>query len=131
VGLDGGREATVTADGDRRLGMVFGLLAAGLLVLDSLLGFVFGVAHLVTGRAHAAVGSVGGAVIFLVVGLVIGLFAVMGRSRGSDRSLAAGIVLIVLALVGWLALGFGGSILAILAGVFALIAGILFLVAGR
>ena len=121
----------MTADGDRRLALIFGVLAAVLLVLDAVLRFFLGVVLLASGRAHAAVGSVGGAVVFLVVGLIVGFFAVLGRTRDADRSLAAGLVLIVLALVGWLALGFGGSLLAILAAIFALISGILFLVAGR
>jgi len=121
----------MSADGDRRLALVFGVVGAVLLVLDALLRFLFGVVLLVSGHTHAGAGSVGGAVIFLVVGLLIGFFALLGRARSQDRSLAAGIILIVLALVGWLALGFGGSLLAILAVVFTLIAGILFLVAGR
>jgi hypothetical protein len=121
----------VSTYSDRRLGLTFGVIAAALLVVDAFLRLLFGVVLLASGHAHAAAGSVGGAVIFLVVGLLIGLFAVLGRTRDSERSLAAGVILIVLALVGWLALGFGGSLLAILAAVFALIAGILFLVAGR
>lgn len=121
----------MTADGDRRLGLIFGVVAAVLLVVDALLRFLVGIVFLATGRELAALGSADEAVIFLVLGLVIGFFAVLGRSRGADRSLAVGIILIVLALVGWLALGFGSSLLAILAAVFTLIAGILFLVAGR
>ncbi len=122
---------SVTADGDRRLGLIFGVVAAVLLVVDALLRFLVGIVFLATGRELAALGSADEAVIFLVLGLVIGFFAVLGRSRGADRSLAVGIILIVLAIVGWLALGFGSSLLAILAAVFTLIAGILFLVAGR
>lgn len=121
----------MSADGDRRLALIFGVIAAVLLMVDSLLRFVLGVAFFVTGHTFAAVGSVGGAVIFFVVGLVIGFFAIVGRSREADRSMAVGVILIVLAIVGWLALGFGGSLLAILAMVFTLISGILFLTAGR
>lgn len=121
----------MTADGDRRIGLIFGAVATALLLIDALLRFAFGFLYLVRGRELAAVGSTGSAVIFLIIGLVIGFFAVLGRSRGQDRSLAAGIVLIVLALLGLLALGFTGSILALLAAVFTLIAGVLFLVAAR
>ncbi|HTZ61107.1 MAG TPA: hypothetical protein VMC82_00435 [Thermoplasmata archaeon] len=121
----------MTADGDRRLGLIFGVVSAVLLVVDAVLRFLVGIIFFATGREIAALGSANSAVIFLVLGLVIGFFAFLGRSRGPDRSLAAGVILIVLALVGWLALGFGGSLLAILAAVFALVAGILFLVAGR
>jgi hypothetical protein len=121
----------MSAEGDRRLGMIFGVIAALLLVVAALVRFLVGVAFLATGRGFAALGSEAEAVVFLVVGLVIGFFAISGRSRGTDRSLAVGVILVVLALAGWLALSFGSSLLAILAAVFTLIAGILFLVAGR
>lgn len=120
-----------TADGDRRLGMVFGVLGAVLLVAAAVVRFFVGVLFLATGHGIDALGSVNDAVIFLVVGLVIGFFAILGRSRGNDRSLVAGVILVVLAIVGWFALGFGSSVLAILGAIFTLIAGILFLVAGR
>ena len=121
----------MSAEGDRRLAMIFGVLAAVLLVLASLVRFLVGVAFLATGHQFAALGAGGEAVIFLVLALLIGFFALFGRSRTPDRSVAAGVILVVLAIVGWLALGFAGSLLAILAAVFTLISGILFLVAGR
>jgi hypothetical protein len=121
----------MTADGDRRLALIFGIIAAVLLIVDAALRFLVGILFLATGRELAALGSVNGAVIYLVIGLVIGFFSILGRSRGADRSLAVGVVLIVLAIVGYLALGFGASVLALLAAVFTLIAGILFLAAGR
>lgn len=113
------------------MGLIFGVIAGVLLVVDAVLRFLVGFVFLATGRELAALGSVDEAVIFLVLGLVIGFFAILGRSRDADRSLAVGVILIVLAIVGWLALGFATSLLAVLAAVFTLIAGILFLVAGR
>jgi hypothetical protein len=121
----------MTAEGDRRLGLIFGVIAAVLLIVDAVLRFLVGIVFLATDRRFAALGSVDSAVIFLVLGLVIGFFAILGRSRAADRSIAVGAVLVVIALVGWLALDFASSVLAILAAVFTLIAGILFLVAGR
>ncbi len=121
----------MTADGDRRLALIFGVIAAVLLVVDAALRFLVGILFLATGRELAALGTANEAVIYLVIGLVIGFFSILGRSRGADRSLGVGIVLIVLALVGYLGLGFGGSVLALLAAVFTLIAGILYLAAGR
>jgi hypothetical protein len=121
----------MSLESDRRLALVFGVIAAVLLIADAVLRFLVGIAFLATGRGLAALGSVDEAVIFLVVGLVIGFFAILGRSRTAERNLAVGIILVVLAIVGWLALGFSTSLLAILAAVFTLIAGILFLVAGR
>jgi hypothetical protein len=121
----------MTAEGDRRLGLIFGVIAAALLIVDAVLRFLVGILFLATDRRFAALGSVDSAVIFLVIGLVIGFFAILGRGREADRGLAVGIILIVLALVGLFALGFANSVLAILAAVFALVAGILFLAAGR
>ncbi len=121
----------MTAYEDRRIAFIFGILSAVLLLLAALLSFIVGVAFLITRSFHPAIGSIGDSIIELVVALLIGFFAFLGRNRGSDRSLTAGVVLVVLALVGWLALGFGGSILGILALVLALISGVLFLVAGR
>lgn len=121
----------LTADGDRRLALIFGVIGAVLLVAAAAIRLLVGVVLLATGHQLDALGSVNEAVVFLVVGLIIGFFSILGRSRGADRSVTVGVVLIVLALVGWLALGFGSSVLAILGAVFTLIAGILFLVAGR
>jgi len=121
----------MTADSDRRLGLLFGVIGAVLLVVAAVVRFLLGVVFLATGHGYLGLGSLGESVLYLVVGLIVGFFAVLGRSRGTDRSLAIGIILIVLAIVGWLALGFGNSILALLGAVFTLISGILFLVAGR
>jgi hypothetical protein len=114
----------------RRAGFLLGLLAAVLLLVEALIHFAVGVAFLATGRTLGGLGSLGGSVVLVVVALLIGFFAFLGRARGADYAMVAGIVLVVVAIVGWLALGFGGSVLGILAGLFALIAGILFLVSG-
>ena len=117
--------------GDRRLGFYFGVLGAVLLVLDALLRFARGVVFLATGFPHAATGSLAASILFVVVGLLIGFFAFVGRHPDPDRSLAAGVILVVIAILGWLVLGFGSSLLAILAGILTIIAGILFLLGGR
>jgi hypothetical protein len=116
---------------DRRIAFILGILAAILLLISALLHFVVGVGLLVTSGARLGVGSIGSSVVDVVVALLIGFFSVLGRAPGHDRSVAAGVVLVVLAVVGWLALGFGGELFALLASVLALIAGVLFLVAGR
>jgi hypothetical protein len=111
--------------------MIFGLLAAALLIVAAILRFFIGILFLATGHGLAGIGSFASSIIFVVVGLIIGLFSVIGRSRAEDRSIAIGVILIVLAVLGWLVLGFSSSLLAIIAGVLTLIAGILFLAAGR
>jgi hypothetical protein len=120
----------MTDTSTRRLGFLFGILAAVLLVLAAVFQFVLGVVFLTTGRAVGGLSSLGSAIVLVVVALLIGFFAFLGRSRSADYPLVAGIVLIVIAVVGWL-WGFGGGLFGVLAGLFALIAGILFLVSGR
>jgi hypothetical protein len=121
----------VSYDSNRGLGLLFGLLGAALLVLDGLFEFALGALFLVIRHPVAGVGAVDQAVIFIVLGLIVGFFTIFGRSRGHDETMAAGLVLIVLAFVGWLALGFASGLISLLASVLILIAGILFLVAGR
>ncbi|MGI0071065.1 MAG: hypothetical protein ACRECT_03210 [Thermoplasmata archaeon] len=121
----------MAGQGDRGLAVVFGILATIFLLAAAVLRVLVGIADAATGHGFLALGSASDAVIFFVMGILVGVFTVLGRSRAADRSLAVGIILIVLAIVGWLALGFGGSLLAILAAVFALISGILFLVSSR
>jgi hypothetical protein len=121
----------VSATENRRIAFILGILAALLLLISAFLHFVVGVGLLVTGAGRPGLGSLGASIVEVVVALLFGFFSVLGRSPGNDRSLAAGLVLIVLAVVGWAALGFGGELLALLAAVLALVAGVLFLVSGR
>jgi hypothetical protein len=119
----------MTAAENRRLAMVLGLVGALLLVLEGLVDLVSGVVFVALGHGFRAVGVVEQSFLFVVVGLLIGFFAFFGRSRGDDRSVVAGVVLIVLVVLGWLALGFTSGILALLGSVFVLVAGILFVFA--
>lgn len=121
----------MSADGDRRLGMIFGLIGAAFLVLAGLFDLVGSVVFLAVGHGLRALDALDQSIVFIVVGLLIGFFAVLGRVRGGDRTFVIGLILIVLALVGWLALGFGSGVLAILASIFVLIGGIFYLAAGR
>jgi hypothetical protein len=121
----------MTSSDDRRIAFILGILAAIFLLVSALIHFVVGVGGLVTGSGRYALGSFGSSVVDIVVAILIGFFALLGRAPGNDRSVAAGVVLIVLAIVGWAALGFGGELFALLAAVLALISGVLFLVAGR
>ena len=115
----------------RGLGLLFGILAALVLILAGLIDFVGGFVFLAFGAGGHALGAWYRSVVYVVVGLLFGLFAVLGRSGAEDRRLAAGVVLVVLAVLGWFGLGFGGEILPLIAALFALIAGILYLLSSR
>jgi hypothetical protein len=121
----------MSSAGDRQLAMVLGIVGALLIVLEGLVDLVRGVVFVAFGHGYLGVSFVGQSVLFIVVGLLIGFFALIGRTRGGERSLAAGVILVVLAIVGWLALGFASGVLALLGSVFVLVSGILYLVEGR
>jgi hypothetical protein len=117
--------------GDRGIAAVFGFVGAAFLVVEALLDLVRGVVYLAVGHGLRSFGPFDQAVVFLVLAVVVVLFSILGAARGRDRAVMSGAVLIVLALVGWLFVGFGSGVLALLAGIFILIAGVVFLVASR
>ena len=119
----------MTGGGNRGLAFMFGVLSALLLIVAAAVAFVGGFLFLAFGYGGHALGAWGRSIIDVVVALLVGLFSVFGRSGDRERTLAAGIVLVVLAFVAWFALGLVGDILALIGVLFALIAGILFLVA--
>jgi len=117
------------AKGDpRSFALLFGLLGALVLVLVGIIDFVGGFVLLAIGAGGHALGAWSRSLVEVVVGLIIGVFAFVGRTGPHDRGLAAGVVLVVIAVVGWLGLGFGGELFALLAVLFTLISGILYLV---
>jgi len=56
------------------------------------------------------------------------LFAHLGEHGWKDRPLATGALLVVLAAVGWVALGLGTNLLALVGGILALLAGVLYVI---
>lgn len=119
------------ASGNERFAFLLGALAAILLVLAGVVDLIGGFVFLAFGLGGHALAVWNRSVIDVVVGIVVGVFAAVGRMGGSDRTLTAGVVLVVLAVVGWFGLGFAGSILELLAALFALLAGILYLLSSR
>ncbi len=119
------------ASGDRRIGFIFGILGAALFVLSGLLSLVGGLVVFALGHPARGLGDWDHAAILVAVGLITGLFALVGRARGRDDGLLAGVVLIVIALLGWLALGFGSGVLSILGVVCVLIGGVVYLLSQR
>jgi len=117
--------------GDRNLAFLFGVLGALILILAGIFNFFGGFVLLAFGLGGHAVAAWGRSLVDLIVGILIGLFASIGRAGGKDRALSAGVILVVLAVVGWLGLGLGGGLLELLAALFALIAGVLYILASR
>jgi len=88
-----------------------------LIVVEGLIDFIRGAYSLAIGHPY--------------LGLVFIMFAILGSSRPADRAVAAGVVMVVVALLGILLLGFANGLIGLLGSLFVLIGGLLFLVAGR
>jgi len=116
---------------DLRIASWFGLLGAALLFVQGIVDLLLGVISLAVKHPGPAFGVFDQGVILVVVGIIVAFFAAVGRLRGEGRSVVAGVVLIVLALVGWIALGFGSGILALLGSVLIVVSGVVYLLAGR
>jgi hypothetical protein len=121
----------VSDGGTRGIAFLFALLAALLFVVAGVVDFVGAFVFLAFGAGGHAFGAWYRSVVFVVVGVLVGAFAIFGHSGDRERTLAAGVILVVLAVLGWLVLGFGGDLLAVLGALFSLIAGILYLVASQ
>jgi len=121
----------VAEPSERRAAALCGLLGAVLIVLDGLLDLARGFFYVVVGRGVHALLPLDQALIFFVVGLIVAVFSILGGLRRDGPATVSGAVLVVLAVVGWLALGFGSGVLAILGTVLVLVGGVVFLASGR
>jgi hypothetical protein len=113
---------------ERRLGYGFGLLGGGLILVGALLSLAVGTVDLVARHPYGALGALSGAVILLVVGGLALFFAYVGHGAWRDRPLASGILLVLLAGIGWLVLGLGANVVALVGALFVFLAGVLYLI---
>ncbi|MGI0071147.1 MAG: hypothetical protein ACRECT_03650 [Thermoplasmata archaeon] len=113
---------------ERTLGHALGLVGGFLILAGGLVALAFGVADLVMGHLGAGAGAIGETIVLFVVGALVLLFAHLGVHGWQDRPLASGVLLVVLAVVGWLALGLGANVVALVGGILALVAGVLYLI---
>ena len=113
---------------EQRIGYGFGLLGAALIALGGLVSLVIGAVDLAAGRPVGALGAASAAVVLLVVGGLAAFFAWLGRHDWSARPLVSGILLVVLAAIGWASVGLGANLLGLLGSLFVFLAGVLYLV---
>jgi hypothetical protein len=113
---------------ERSLGHVFGLVGGLLVGVGGVVALVDGAADLALGHLGGAVAAVSGAILLFVVGALVVLFSHLGEHAWKDHPTTTGVMLVVLSVVGWLALGLASNVVAIVGGVLALLGGILYLV---
>jgi hypothetical protein len=114
---------------ERGIGHLFGLVGGALIVVGGVIAAAIGVVDAALGHGIGSiVAAWSEAILLFVVGGLVFLFAHLGDHGWKDRAFATGVILIVLALVGWTVLGLGANLVALVGGLFALLAGILYLI---
>jgi hypothetical protein len=113
---------------ERTLGHLFGLVGGLLILVGGLIALAFGIADGVIGHTLAAAGALSEAMVLFVVGGLVLLFAHLGEHGWADRSFATGLMLVILAIIGWAVLGLGSNVVALVGGILVLLAGVLYLI---
>ena len=116
---------------DRRTAALCGLLGGVLIGLEGLLSLARSALDLTRGWTSPAYFLFDQGIVFLVLGLVVAVFSFLGGMRPDGRAMVAGIVLLVVVILGWLALGLGTALLSLLGAVLALVGGVVFLASAR
>jgi hypothetical protein len=120
----------VAGGGGRGLALGLGVLGGILIVLEGLVDGIRGAVLLALGHTGYALGAWSASLLFVLLGIVLIVVAFYGRSARPDGSRAAGLVLVIIPLLGFLLFGFLNGILVLLGAVLVLVAGILYLTAG-
>jgi hypothetical protein len=120
----------MASSGGRGLALLFGLLGAFLILLEGILDAVRGVGFLVFGRPGFAIGSWSQSLLFVALAIVLFLVVLYGQAARSDGRRAAGAVLVIVPLLGFVLFGFLDGVLVLLGAVLVLITGILDLFGG-
>jgi hypothetical protein len=113
---------------ERALGHLFGLIGGALFIVGGVVAAAIAFADMILGHPFAAMGALGEAAVLAVVGALVLLFAYLGEHEWKERPVASGVLLVLLALIGWAVLGLGVNVLALVGGIFALLAGALYLI---
>ena len=114
---------------EQRLGWLFGAAGAALFAIAGLVALMVGTADLVLGRGMSAIAVDGEALLLFVVAGLAFLFAYLGHRTWSGRPVTVGLMLVVVAAIGWVVLGLGESVLALIGAMLVFLAGVLQLIA--
>jgi hypothetical protein len=112
---------------ERKLGWGFGLLGGVLIMAGAVVSAGVGTFDLATGRFAGALIAGSAAILLFAVGALALFFSYLAHRSWNDKPLIAGILLVVIAAIGWGVTGFGGSVIALLGALFVFLAGLLFL----
>ncbi len=112
---------------EKKLGYGLGLLGGLLIGLAGLFSLLLGALDLALGRPFTAAGYGTEGLVLLVVGGLSAVFAHLGYRQWSARPLSSGVVLVVLAVLGWAVLGLGANFVALIGGLFVFLGGVLYL----
>jgi hypothetical protein len=112
---------------EREIGHLFGLIGGIVLLAGALLAMLTGAVDLALGRMFDGSAAVSQAIVLGVVGGLVLAFSQLGKHAWGNRPVTSGVLLVVLALVGWIALGLGSNVLGLLGGLLALMGGLLYL----
>ncbi|HYK93031.1 MAG TPA: hypothetical protein VEY07_03190 [Thermoplasmata archaeon] len=112
---------------ERTLGYGFGLLGGLLLLIGGILAMVMGAVDLAVSRPIGTIDAWSEAVILFVVGGLALFFSYLGAHAWKERALASGILLLLVALIGWAVLGIGSNLVALVGAIFVFLSGVLYL----
>ncbi len=112
---------------EQRLGFGFGVLGGALIALGGIVSLFVSAIDLAFGHPFGALGALSAAVVLFVVGGLAIFFAYIGHRHWNSRPLTSGVLLVVLAILGWLVVGVGGNLLGLIGSLFVFLAGVLFL----
>jgi uncharacterized membrane protein HdeD (DUF308 family) len=113
---------------ERTLGYGFALIGGVLIALAGLISLAAGGFQLAFGHATSALNAWSEGLVLLVVGGLAIFFAWLAHRQWSGRLLASGVLLVVLAGIGWAVLGLEGNVVAMIGAIFVFLAGVLYLV---
>lgn len=113
---------------ERTVGYGFGLLGGVLVAVGGLVALALGTADLVVGRMQGTINAWSEAVLLLVIGALALFFAYLGAHGWRERGLVSGTLLVVVSFIGWLILGLGSNLVALVGAIFVFLAGLLYLI---
>jgi hypothetical protein len=114
---------------EQRLGWLFGVAGAALFAIAGIVALVVGAADFVVGRMLSAVSVDTQAILLFVVAGLAFLFAYLGHRTWSNRPLTVGVALVVVAAIGWVVLGLGDNVIALVGAILVFLAGVLQMIA--